>query len=125
MKYLRQVRIFSLIPASPADTISAVFAKTKRHADVTWRFCSKMRKYCCSWISCKLFIFCKLCYEFLHGEIAQLVEQRTENPRVLGSIPSLATTFPIQIPRGKSHFYPLFIGIISHLPFHEIVRLCP
>jgi hypothetical protein len=28
-----------------------------------------------------------------NGEIAQLVEQRTENPRVLGSIPSLATTF--------------------------------
>jgi hypothetical protein len=27
-----------------------------------------------------------------HGKIAQLVEQRTENPRVLGSIPSLATT---------------------------------
>ena len=26
------------------------------------------------------------------GKIAQLVEQRTENPRVLGSIPSLATT---------------------------------
>ena len=29
----------------------------------------------------------------LDGKIAQLVEQRTENPRVLGSIPSLATTF--------------------------------
>ena len=26
------------------------------------------------------------------GQIAQLVEQRTENPRVGGSIPSLATT---------------------------------
>ena len=26
-----------------------------------------------------------------HGFIAQLVEQRTENPRVLGSIPSEAT----------------------------------
>jgi hypothetical protein len=30
---------------------------------------------------------------FADGKIAQLVEQRTENPRVLGSIPSLATTF--------------------------------
>ena len=29
------------------------------------------------------------------GQIAQLVEQRTENPRVLGSIPSLATIFKI------------------------------
>ena len=28
---------------------------------------------------------------FFHGEIAQLVEQRTENPRVVGSIPTLAT----------------------------------
>ena len=26
-----------------------------------------------------------------HGEVAQLVEQRTENPRVVGSIPTLAT----------------------------------
>ena len=29
----------------------------------------------------------------LGGEIAQLVEQRTENPCVIGSIPILATTF--------------------------------
>ena len=28
----------------------------------------------------------------LPGQVAQLVEQRTENPRVGGSIPSLATT---------------------------------
>ena len=28
-----------------------------------------------------------------YAQIAQLVEQRTENPRVLGSIPSLGTTF--------------------------------
>jgi hypothetical protein len=27
----------------------------------------------------------------LHGQVAQLVEQRTENPRVGGSIPPLAT----------------------------------
>ena len=26
-----------------------------------------------------------------HGQVAQLVEQRTENPRVVGSIPTLAT----------------------------------
>ena len=29
------------------------------------------------------------------GQIAQLVEQRTENPRVGGSIPPLGTTFPL------------------------------
>ena len=28
-----------------------------------------------------------------HAQIAQLVEQRTENPRVVGSIPTGATTF--------------------------------
>jgi hypothetical protein len=30
-------------------------------------------------------------YNYLSGQIAQLVEQRTENPRVGGSIPPLAT----------------------------------
>ena len=30
-----------------------------------------------------------------HGQVAQSVEQRTENPRVGGSIPSLATIFLI------------------------------
>jgi hypothetical protein len=29
-----------------------------------------------------------------HGQVAQLVEQRTENPRVAGSIPALATILP-------------------------------
>ena len=32
-------------------------------------------------------------YDFLHGQLAQSVEQRTENPRVPGSIPGLATIF--------------------------------
>ena len=31
------------------------------------------------------------------GQIAQLVEQRTENPCVGGSIPPLATIFPVLI----------------------------
>ena len=30
---------------------------------------------------------------FICGEVAQLVEQRTENPRVAGPIPALATIF--------------------------------
>ena len=34
-----------------------------------------------------------------HGQVAQLVEQGTENPRVGGSSPSLAT---IQIPKGRA-----------------------
>ncbi len=39
----------------------------------------------------------------LGGEIAQLVEQWTENPCVIGSIPILATTFfcPEAIPGGR------------------------
>lgn len=36
------------------------------------------------------FIFAAL--DILNGQIAQLVEQRAENPRVGGSIPSLTTT---------------------------------
>ncbi len=32
-----------------------------------------------------------------HGQVAQLVEQRTENPRVGGSIPSLATKSAVSI----------------------------
>ena len=38
----------------------------------------------------------------LRAQVAQLVEQRTENPRVLGSIPSLATTFnPLYLRRAR------------------------
>src|SRR5476649_38201 len=35
-------------------------------------------------------------HPFLRGKIAQLVEQRTENPCVAGSIPALATIFPVR-----------------------------
>ena len=31
--------------------------------------------------------------KIVYGQVAQLVEQRTENPRVGGSIPPLATNF--------------------------------
>src|SRR6185312_3114980 len=37
-----------------------------------------------------------------YGQVAQLVEQRTENPRVDGSIPSLATISPV------STIYPIY-----------------
>ncbi len=38
-------------------------------------------------------LFCSMqgCDNFAKGQVAQLVEQRTENPCVGGSIPSLAT----------------------------------
>ena len=37
----------------------------------------------------------------MSGQVAQLVEQRTENPRVGGSIPSLATVGIIERIRGS------------------------
>lgn len=38
------------------------------------------------------------------GWIAQLVEQRTENPRVAGSIPAPATIFPLSISTSRCRF---------------------
>ena len=38
----------------------------------------------------------------LNGQVAQLVEQRTENPRVGGSIPPLATIVADLVTRGSS-----------------------
>ena len=52
--------------------------------------------------------------KFLHdmcrgGEVAQLVEQRTENPRVIGSIPILATIF-VSTPVNQTGFLFLCLG---------------
>ncbi len=49
-----------------------------------------------------------------HGQVAQSVEQRTENPRVGGSIPSLATT-PRNCPRRR----PLIISGIYFFDFAQ------
>ena len=55
------------------------------------------------------------------GQVAQLVEQRTENPRVGGSSPSLATRFPEKKNGGERRMpfpaIPLFEPVIdpSHL----------
>jgi hypothetical protein len=46
--------------------------RPRRQCDLTWPRCSPFL------------------YFPPHGQVAQLVEQRTENPRVGGSIPSLA-----------------------------------
>ena len=43
-----------------------------------------------------------------NGQIAQLVEQRTENPRVGGSIPSLATIFHYSFPANPSRLITVF-----------------
>jgi hypothetical protein len=44
------------------------------------------------------------CYNLAHGPVAQLVEQRIENPRVDGSIPSQATSLKAPISDGWGFF---------------------
>ena len=44
--------------------------------------------------------------------IAQLVEQRTENPRVSGSIPEL----------GIQRKYGILAQLVEHLTFNQVVR---
>ena len=48
----------------------------------------------------------------LFAQIAQLVEQRTENPCVGGSIPPLGTTKPFKI-NVSSHLKTFGIGVNS------------
>ncbi len=47
-----------------------------------------------------------------HGQVAQLVEQGIENPRVGGSIPSLATTFPCGLPATGTATPALLAGLL-------------
>ena len=49
-----------------------------------------------------------------NAQIAQLVEQRTENPRVAGSIPALGIYF---LP-----FYGVLAQSVEHLTFNQVVR---
>ena len=56
--------------------------------------------------------------DVMNAQIAQLVEQRTENPRVTGSIPVLGI-----------FLYDLHIGrdgrvaqVVEHLTFNQVVR---
>ena len=46
----------------------------------------------------------------IYAQIAQLVEQRTENPRVTGSIPVLGI------------FYGVLAQSVEHLTFNQVVR---
>ena len=54
---------------------------------------------------------------YLYAQIAQLVEQRTENPRVTGSIPVLGIL---------SIIYNGQVGtlaqVVEHLTFNQVVR---
>ena len=51
-------------------------------------------------------------FNFIFGSIAQLVEQRTENPRVSGSIPLRATT----VKDSK-------LNLLSFLLYHNIITI--
>ena len=46
----------------------------------------------------------------LNAQIAQLVEQRTENPRVAGSIPALGI------------LHGILAQVVEHLTFNQVVR---
>ena len=46
------------------------------------------------------------------GEVAQLVEQRTENPRVVGSIPTLATILD-QLARERPRGLPDLLVLLQ------------
>ena len=48
-----------------------------------------------------------------YAQLAQLVEQRTENPRVSGSIPELGTLFIN---------YGALAQVVEHLTFNQVVR---
>ena len=47
------------------------------------------------------------------AQLAQLVEQRTENPRVSGSIPEL----------GILIYYGILAQVVEHLTFNQVVRV--
>src|SRR5262249_18655046 len=59
-------------------------------------------------------------YAFLFGQVAQLVEQRTENPCVGGSIPSLAIN-RIKRLRGAQSFPFSFTYLSAYLSIRLIV----
>ena len=51
-----------------------------------------------------------------HAQIAQLVEQRTENPRVAGSIPALGILRLLRMRNG------ILAQLVEHLTFNQVVR---
>ena len=51
-----------------------------------------------------------------YAQLAQLVEQRTENPRVSGSIPELG------IYKAENLLYGVLAQSVEHLTFNQVVR---
>ena len=54
-------------------------------------------------------------YKVLYAQLAQLVEQRTENPRVSGSIPELGIIL-------FKKEYGVLAQSVEHLTFNQVVR---
>ena len=82
MKYERRITIyFPIDVANPRKYNEKNFLNRKKYDK-----CKKKRYLFCSFIKT-----CYLCTRKTKGAIAQLVEQRTENPCVPGSIPGGTT----------------------------------
>ena len=52
---------------------------------------------------------------YAFAQLAQLVEQRTENPRVSGSIPELGILFDL-------NNHGILAQLVEHLTFNQVVR---
>ena len=59
-----------------------------------------------------------------YGQLAQLVEQRIENPRVLGSIPRLATKIQRPTPLGWASPFLLPANYAGFAPILRVPGLC-
>ena len=55
-----------------------------------------------------------------YAQIAQLVEQRTENPRVAGSIPALGILSATNC--WQKNEYGRVAQLVEHLTFNQVVR---
>ena len=60
------------------------------------------------------FLYNNLCCE-QQAQLAHLVEQRTENPCVSGSIPELGI-------EKKIRYYGILAQLVEHLTFNQVVR---
>ena len=62
-------------------------------------------------------LYAFLMNEVYHAQIAQLVEQRTENPRVAGSIPALGIFLFMFYKKNGT-----LAQVVEHLTFNQAVR---
>jgi hypothetical protein len=63
----------------------------------------------------RLRAFARMAVFEVSGQVAQLVEQRTENPCVGGSIPPLATNLPNQTKPSRFGLQKGLVGVILHV----------